>query len=78
MNNESRLILIIRFLTLFGCGFKITPNSIPIMIPKTYVSHRLTEKQTEIINQVQRELISLRIKLMISFNRGKINTKAPE
>ena len=38
----------------------------------------IIDKQTEITNRVQIEHISLRTKLAISFNRGKINAIAPE
>ena len=38
----------------------------------------IIDKQTEIINRVQIEHISLRTKLAISFNQGKINVIAPE
>ena len=31
------------------------------------------DRQTEIINRVKKEHISMRTKLVISFNRGKIN-----
>ena len=41
-------------------------------------NHRQTDKQTEITNRVQIEHISLRTKLTISFNWGKINAIAPE
>ena len=40
-----------------------------LVIPKTYVNHRQTVKQTEIIN---------RTKLVISFNWGKIDVLACE
>ena len=47
-------------------GLVMTPN------------HGQRDKQTEFINRVKREQISLRTKLVISFNRGKINAIVPE
>ena len=44
------MIMKISFLTLFGCGVKITPDIKPIyactniIIPKTYISHRQTNR----------------------------------
>ena len=38
----------------------------------------IINKQTEIINRVQIEHISLRTKLAISFNQGKINAIVPD
>ena len=44
------------------------------MTPKSYDNHR----QTDIINRVEREHISLRTKLVTSFNWVKINAIAAE
>ena len=44
-----------------------------LMTPKTCDNHGQRDKQTEFINRVKREQISLRTKLVISFNPGKIN-----
>ena len=38
----------------------------------------IIDKQTEITNRVEIEHISLKTKLMISLNQGKINAIAPE
>ena len=40
---------------------------------KTSNNHRQTDKQIKIINRVKREQLSLRRKLLISFNRVNIN-----
>ena len=54
------------FLITFGYGVKITPEiGLVLMTPKT---HRQTDIQTEFINRVKSEYISLRTKLVISFN----------
>ena len=46
-----------------------------LMTPKTCDNHGhgQRDKQTEFINKVKREQNSLRTKLVISFDRGKIN-----
>ena len=44
------------------------------MTPKTCDNHRQRDKQTEFKNGVKREQISLRTKLVISFNFAKINS----
>ena len=50
VKHTSLLILKISFLTLFGCGVKITPDIKPIyactniIIPKTNISHRQTNR----------------------------------
>ena len=46
--------------------------------PKTCDNHRQRDKQTEFINREKRDHISLRTKLVISFNWGKINAITPE
>ena len=80
----SHLILKISSLTLFECVVKITLDIDPIygewiglvlMTQKTCDNHRQRNKQ---INRLKREPISLRTKLVISFNWGKINAIAPE
>ena len=48
-----------------------------LMTPKTCDNHGQRDKQTEFINRVKREQISLRTKLVISFNQDKINTIEP-
>ena len=48
-----------------------------LMTPKT-CEYGQRDKQTEFINRVKREQISLKTKLVISFNRGKINAIVPE
>ena len=66
VKHVSLLILKINFLTLFGCGDKITTDINPMYgyidrpchnESKTYVNHRQTEKQTKTINRVQSEHI---------------------
>ena len=49
-----------------------------LMTPKTCDNYGQRNKQTEFINRVKREQISLRTKLVISFNQGKINAIVPE
>ena len=46
-----------------------------LMTPKTCDNHGQRDKQTEFINRVKREQISLRTKLVISFNWVKIWSK---
>ena len=48
------------------------------MTDKQTKSDKQPDTQTEITNRVQIEHISLRTKLTISFNWGKINAIAPE
>ena len=43
------------------------------LTPKPCDNHGQRDKQTEFINKVKREQNSLRTKLVISFDRGKIN-----
>ena len=66
-------MLKIDFLILFGCGVKITPEHLSRQT-KTETDR---QRQTEIINREQREL-SLKTKLVISFNWGKINAITPD
>ena len=47
-----------------------------LMTQTTYVNHRQTNKQTEIINRLQKEHRA--IKLVIILNWGKINAIVPE
>ena len=49
-----------------------------LMTPKTYDNHGQKNNQTEFINKVKKEHLSLRTKLVITFNRGKINALVPE
>ena len=49
-----------------------------LMTPKTCDNHGQRDKQTELINRVKREQISLRTKLVISLNCGKINAIVPK
>ena len=74
------LILKISFLTRFGFGVNINLwlYMVVLMTQNTYVNHKQTDKQTEIINRVQREHISSRTKLAMSFNWGKIYAIATE
>ena len=44
-----------------------------LMTPKTCDNHGQRDKKTEFIIRVKREQKSLRTKLVISFNWGKIN-----
>ena len=55
-------------------------KDVSLLTPKTYDYHRKKNKQTEILNGLQRELISFRMQLVISyiFNGGKINAIAAE
>ena len=48
------------------------------MTPKTCDNHRKREKQREFIKRVKKEHISLRTKLALSFDWGKINAIAPD
>ena len=49
-----------------------------LMTPKTFDNHGQRDKQSEFITRVKREQISLRTKLVIYFNQGKINAIALE
>ena len=49
-----------------------------LMTPKSCDNHGQRDKQTEFIIRVKREQISLRTKLVISFNLGKINAIVPK
>ena len=76
----SLWILKISSVTLFGCRVNIIPDIKLIYMVRwiglvliTYENHRQTDKQTEIINRMQREHTSLTTKLVISFIWGKIN-----
>ena len=46
-----------------------------LMNPKTCNNHGQRDRQTEFMNRVKREQISLRKKLVISFNLGKVIVK---
>ena len=76
------IILKINFLILFGFLVKITPDirwiGLVLTTPKAHDYRRQRDKRTEIIIIVRREHKSLRTKVVISFNWGKINTIAQE
>ena len=79
VKHVSHLILKVSFLTL-NTRYILTLYMVKwigliLMTSKTCDNHRQRDKQ---INKLKREDISLRTKLVIFFNWGKINAIAPE